>query len=213
MLAAIEANELIVAIGECGLDYDRLHFSNQTIQNRVFPYHFTLAKATSLPLFLHDRNTNGDLLRHLSAHREEIKGGGVIHSFTGTLTDMRAYVELGLYIGVNGCSLKTEENLAVVKEIPADRLLLETDAPYCGITSSHASNQYVSLRFDPIGKEKWLSGRMVKSRSEPAMILQVMQVIAAIRGISLNELSQICARNTQVLFPRIRSRAATDSKS
>lgn len=60
--------------------------------------------------------------------QEEVGRVGVVHSFTGTMEEMKELVQMGLFIGVNGCSLKTEENLEVVREIPLDRLMLETGA-------------------------------------------------------------------------------------
>ena len=73
---------------------------------------------------------------------------GVVHSFTGTLDELKELVEMGLFIGVNGCSLKTEENLAVVKEIPLDRLLLETDSPWCEPRPTHASASFIKQLID-----------------------------------------------------------------
>lgn len=119
----------IVAVGECGLDYDRLKFSSKEEQMPVFLAHFELAEATGLPMFLHDRNTSGDFANVIKENRSRFSTG-VVHSFTGTLTDMREYLEQNLYIGLNGCSLKTPENLDVAKAVPLDRLMLETDCPY-----------------------------------------------------------------------------------
>lgn len=110
---------------ECGLDYDRLFFSPKDVQLRHFALHFDLAAKHGLPLFLHDRNTSGDFLRIMRAHRHRVPGG-VVHSFTGTAGEAKEYLDMGLQLGINGCSLKTEENLAVVRGLPLDRLLLET---------------------------------------------------------------------------------------
>jgi TatD DNase family protein len=78
---------------------------------------------------------------------------------------------LGLYIGVNGCSLKTEENIEVVKNIPLDRILLETDAPYCDIRNTHASSKFIKTKFDKVKKEKMKKGLICKDRNEPCMIV------------------------------------------
>ena len=142
---AVSNAEVVVAIGECGLDYDRLFFCDADTQRRFFPLQINLAMDLGLPLFLHDRNSGGDFLSILKDARARGAAGskpfpgGVVHSFTGTEGELQAYVELGLYISVNGCSLKTPENLDVVKKIPLDRLLIETDAPWCDIRNTHAS--------------------------------------------------------------------------
>lgn len=114
----------VVAVGECGLDYDRLQFCEKEEQMRGFVAQFQLAEESGLPMFLHDRNTGGDFGRVVRANRERFSTG-VVHSFTGQLDEMLNYVNMDLYIGVNGCSLKTEENLQVVAQIPLDRLMLE----------------------------------------------------------------------------------------
>ena len=76
-------------------------------------------------MFLHNRNTGDDFVNMIKANRHRFTNG-VVHSFTSTVEEMKQLVDLGLYIGINGCSLKTEENLQVVKEIPRDRLMIET---------------------------------------------------------------------------------------
>lgn len=83
-----------------------------------------------LPLFLHSRAAHDDFLRLLKARLHELPKRGLVHSFTGTAEEMKACVEMGFSMGVNGCSLKSEDNLAVVKEIPMDRLMIETDGPW-----------------------------------------------------------------------------------
>jgi TatD DNase family protein len=119
----------VVAIGELGLDYDRLQFSSKAEQMPAFEAQFVLAEKTGLPLFLHDRNTVGDFAAVIRKNRGRFSTG-VVHSFTGTLEEMQEYVAQGLYIGLNGCSLKTSENIEVAKLVPLDRLMLETDCPY-----------------------------------------------------------------------------------
>ncbi|KAJ1800519.1 hypothetical protein LPJ59_001038 [Coemansia sp. RSA 2399] len=198
----------IVAVGECGLDYDRLHFSDKETQNRHFVRHFDLAEATGLPLFLHDRNTGDDFVRIVRENRRKFSTG-VVHSFTGTAEELRELLALDLYIGVNGCSLKTDENLAVVKLIPVDRLMIETDCPYCEIRPTHASYKLL----DPAGcgedgwkapdakrKERWCSDCLVKGRNEPCTIRSVLQVVARLHNISEEDLAASMFENTRKVF-------------
>ncbi|KAI7859190.1 hypothetical protein BDC45DRAFT_543567 [Circinella umbellata] len=165
----------VVAIGECGLDYDRLHFCPKETQQKYFQVQFDLAEKTQLPMFLHNRNTGDDFYNMIKDNRHRFRHG-VVHSFTGSLEEMKKLIELDLYIGVNGCSLKTEENLQVVKEIPTDRLMIETDAPWCEIRPTHASHKYLDNipkeekeLYMPLTKkkEKFEMGYMVKNRCEP----------------------------------------------
>ncbi|KAJ2845119.1 hypothetical protein IWW36_004920, partial [Coemansia brasiliensis] len=177
----IDANrDVVVAVGECGLDYDRLHFSGKDVQNKYFERQFELAEATGLPMFLHNRNTSDDFVRIVRENRSRFSNG-VVHSFTGTVEEARELLDLGLYIGINGCSLKTEESLAVVKSIPVDRLMIETDCPYCDVRRTHAGYRLLEQASiaggwtapDSKKKERWASDSTVKGRNEPCMIRQV----------------------------------------
>lgn len=131
----------IVAIGECGLDYDRLHFSEKEPQLARFEEQLELAVRFQRPLFLHCRAAQADFVRLLrprindiakacqrqgEAHDPARKRVGVAHCFTGTVDEMRELVDLGLFVGLTGCSLRTDEGIEVAKAIPLDRLMLET---------------------------------------------------------------------------------------
>lgn len=191
----------IVAIGECGLDYDRLHFCEKEYQRRGFAAQLQLAEKYNLPMFLHNRNTDGDFLSMVRQYRSCMSRGGVVHSYDGSIEEMKQLVELGLYIGINGCSMKTEENLSMIAEIPVDRLLLETDAPWCGIKNTHASKKHVITEFPATKKkEKFEKGYMVKDRSEPCMIVQVLEVVAAVKGIEPGALAEQVYQNSVLLF-------------
>ncbi|OEH78056.1 family domain-containing protein [Cyclospora cayetanensis] len=117
----------IVAVGEIGLDYDRLHFCDAPTQKQCFELQLALCHTSRLPLFLHMRNAASDFIDILQ-RRENLwrPRGGVAHSFTGTAEEAKQLLDAGLYIGLNGCSLKTQENLAVVQQLPLSRILLET---------------------------------------------------------------------------------------
>lgn len=121
---------LAVAFGEIGLDYDRLFLTPKEQQLRYFEAQLDLAVELGLPLFLHSRAASSDFERLLEARMARLPRRGLVHSFTGTVEEMRRMVELGLDVGVNGCSMKTEENVTVVREIPLDRLQIETDGPW-----------------------------------------------------------------------------------
>jgi TatD DNase family protein len=192
-----------VAFGEIGLDYDRLFLSPKETQLKYFEPQLDLAIELQMPLFLHSRACSEDFERILKSKLDNLPKRGLVHSFTGTIDEMNAMVEMGFDVGVNGCSLKTEENLAVVKKIPLDRLQIETDGPWCEIRPSHASSQY--LKDGPIvpkavKKEKWQSGMMVKGRNEPSTIAQVAHVVGKVKGISTEEVCAAAWHNSISMF-------------
>ena len=99
----IEANkEKIVAIGECGLDYDRLNFCPAETQKKYFEAQLDLSQATKLPLFLHCRAAANDLLEILKANQDKLEAKGVVHSFDGSLEQAQEFINLGFFIGING---------------------------------------------------------------------------------------------------------------
>lgn len=191
----------VVAVGECGLDYDRTQFCSQEDQLPAFIAQFSIAEATGLPMFLHDRNTKGDFGRVVRENRSRFSTG-VVHSFTGTMEEMQNYVDLDLYIGINGCSLKTLENLQVAAAVPLPRIMLETDSPYCQIRPAHAGSTLIKTTWPAKDKKKFSPDAVVKSRCEPCMIRQVCEVLASVKGISEEELAHAAFNNTmKVFFP------------
>lgn len=199
LLTLAQSSNKVVAIGECGLDYDRLKFCPKETQLKYFERQLDLAEQTRLPMFLHCRNASSDLIDIVSRHRHRISGA-VVHSFTGSADDVLSFVDLGFYIGINGCSLKTAENLEVVKGIPSDRLMLETDAPWCEIRPTHDSFKHVLTTFPSRKKEKFEDKLRVKSRNEPSCIIQVLEVLSAVRSEDQAQLAETVYRNTCNLF-------------
>lgn len=209
----------IIAIGECGLDYDRLHFSSKEEQLCQFELQLQLAKEYQLPLFLHCRAAHTDFItiirRQMSQKIEgsdERKRTGVVHCFTGTLDEMKELIEMGFLIGMTGCSVRSQEGIAVAKEIPLDRLMLETDAPWCDLRATHASAPFWSAfskarpglaqLYQPASakKEKWDKEKTVKGRNEPCAIGCVAAVIAQVKGITIEEVASAALNNTQFLL-------------
>jgi TatD DNase family protein len=189
---AFEAKEAghAVAFGEIGLDYDRLFLTGKEQQLKYFEAQLDLAIEVQLPLFLHSRAAAEDFERLLAARLPQLPKRGLVHSFTGTLEEMQRLVALNLDIGVNGCSMKTEENIEVVRAIPLERLQIETDGPWCEMRPSHASAKY--LKDAPplpksVKKEKFAEGCMIKGRNEPCAISNVAYAIAAIKEITVEE--------------------------
>ncbi|UZJ52213.1 hypothetical protein CBS101457_001533 [Exobasidium rhododendri] len=219
----------IIAIGECGLDYDRLSFSEKPHQLKHFELQLQLAKQYHLPLFLHCRAAHADFISILRPHLEAIakvraigpgydedsKGrmrSGVVHCFTGSVEEMNELVELGLFIGLTGCSLKTQEGIDVARDVPLDRLLLETDAPWCDMRSTHASAPLLAAftehhpdlvqLYQPstAKKEKWDQSKMVKGRNEPCTIGSIAAVISQAKGIAFEEVASAAFNNSHFLL-------------
>ena len=121
----------VVAIGECGLDFNR-DFSPRPVQLEWFEKQVELAVELQMPLFIHEREAGDALLDVLRRHRAGIKAA-VVHCFTGDEATLDAYLELDLHIGITGWICDERRGLelqALVTKIPLDRLMLETDAPY-----------------------------------------------------------------------------------
>ncbi|GAA6015094.1 hypothetical protein JCM11491_001658 [Sporobolomyces phaffii] len=196
-----------LAVGECGLDYDRLFLSSKEAQLKAFPPQLALATKHDLPLFLHSRNCHDDFVSILRAHPVPVRG--VVHSFTGTLAEARELVSLGLAIGVNGCSLKTSDNLAVVEAVPLASLMVESDCPWCEIRPSHASARLLADLPDALRdawtvkmakKEKFVAGGGVKGRNEPASTGLVAWVVSRLKGVTVEEVAEVTTRNAMAMF-------------
>ncbi len=124
-------NERIVAVGECGLDYDRM-FSKKENQLRCFERQIEIAEKLDMPLFLHERSASEDFIEVFEKHRDICKKS-VVHCFTGDEDTLKIYLEMGFNIGITGwiCDERRAADLRrAVRHIPIDRVLLETDAPY-----------------------------------------------------------------------------------
>ncbi|WCJ34174.1 3'-5' ssDNA/RNA exonuclease TatD [Euphorbia peplus] len=193
----------VVAIGECGLDYDRLHFCPAEVQKKYFEKQFELAYATKLPMFLHMRAAAEDFCEIMERNKDRFSAG-VTHSFTGSAEDRdKLLLFNNMYIGVNGCSLKMAENLDVVKGIPVERMMIETDSPYCEIKSTHAGINFVKSVWPSKKKEKYDPNSIVKGRNEPCLVRQVLEVVAGCKGLTdIEEMSRTIYHNTsRVFFP------------
>lgn len=196
----------VVAVGEAGLDYARLEFSDKNSQLKVFLAQIDIACEAKLPMFLHNRETGGDFLSVMKEHAPRIvkeAGGAVVHSYDGTAEEAAELIELGLYIGINGCSLKTEDNVKVAAGIPLDRLMLETDCPWCGVRRTHAGHKHVKTQFDVVKKPDRLKNgedKGVKDRCEPAHIVQVAEIVAGARGCPVQEVAEAARQNAIKVF-------------
>ena len=126
-----KTNNKIVAIGECGLDFDRM-FSTKENQIKCFEKQIEIAETLNMPLFLHERNAVEDFIKVLSNHKEICKKS-IVHCFTGNAEILKKYLSMGCYIGITGwiCDSRRAKDLRqAVRYIPLDRIMIETDSPF-----------------------------------------------------------------------------------
>jgi len=188
-LREIAKSPRAVAIGECGLDFNR-NYSPHPDQEKWFLAQVDLAKELNKPLFMHSRDAFprfSDLLKE----RRPLPPA-VAHCFTGEKAELRSYLDLGLYIGITGwiCDERRGRHLVgLVKEIPRDRLLLETDSPYLAPRD---------LRPQPRAR-----------RNEPAFLPHILAAVARALGRPAEEVAAETTRNATRLFGLNESGTAT----
>jgi TatD DNase family protein len=130
-LRALALQPQVVAIGECGLDYNR-DFSPRPLQDKWFAAQIELACEIKKPLFLHERDAHQRFVEIISEYKDRLPKA-VVHCFTGTAAELKTYLDLGFYIGITGwiCDERRGYHLReLVRTIPLDRLMIETDAPF-----------------------------------------------------------------------------------
>ena len=179
-LIALAAHEEVVGIGESGLDY---YYENspRAAQQVSFRAHIAAARATGLPLIVHSRDADADTAAMLREAHAEAPLTGVIHCFTAGPELARAALEIGFFISVAGVvSFKKAEALrAVLREVPLERLLIETDAPYLAP---------VPMR----GK-----------RNEPAFVAHTAAALARLKDLPLEEVVRMTGDNARRLFSKM----------
>lgn len=171
----------VVAIGECGLDFNR-NYSPHPSQEKWFVAQLELGCELAKPLFLHSRDAHPRVADILRAHRSRMPPA-VAHCFTGERDELHAYLELGLYVGITGwiCDERRGRHLlGLVRDIPAERLLVETDSPY--LTPRDMKPQPKSRR------------------NEPAFLPHILRTVARALGDSPEALAERTARNARAFF-------------
>ena len=175
-LETLAQRKRVVGIGETGLDYYYDHSPRQT-QREVFVRFLELAVAVSRPVICHVRDAHEDAIDLLRAGPLP-DAGGVIHCFSGNAEDARRYLDLGLYLSFSGVLTfkKADDIRAAAAYAPADRLLVETDAPYLAPVPHRGQ------------------------RNEPSYVAKTLEVLAQVRGLSPSRAAEATTANAFRLF-------------
>lgn len=175
----------VVAVGECGLDYHR-NLSAPDLQRAAFAAQLQIAVASAKPVFLHQRDAHVDFLAIVREFAADLTRG-VAHCFTGGPAELEAYLDLGLYIGVTGwvCDpARGQELREAVPRIPAERLMIETDAPYLLPRDMRGSGK--SRRNEPCNLPH-IATTLAGLRREPLETLAASTTANAVRFFALEE--------------------------
>ncbi|MCZ8323760.1 MAG: TatD family hydrolase [Sphingomonadaceae bacterium] len=178
-LLEIAAHPRVIAIGETGLDYYYDHSDRET-QQALFRRHIAVARETGLPLIVHTRDAEDDTARIMAEEMERGAYPALIHCFTASANFARIVLDLGLTISLSGIvTFKNAKDLqAIAAEVPEDRLLVETDAPFLA----------------PVPNR----GKVC----EPAFVADTARFVAELRGVSPEALAETTTRNFQRLFTK-----------
>lgn len=183
-LKSLSQHPKVVAIGEIGLDYYR-EWTPHNIQKRIFQLQLELAAEIQRPAIIHCRDSFQDIQRMLSDWVSEFSGNGlskapgILHSFSGNIEQAEPFIGLNFYFGISGpVTFKNAEvSRQTVAQLPLDRILIETDAPYL---TPHPRR----------GK-----------RNEPAFVYYVLEKIAEIHDLSPSKMSEVTFENSLNVFP------------
>jgi TatD DNase family protein len=169
------AEPLVVAVGETGLDFFR-NYAPHDAQRELFVRHITLARRLDKPLIIHSRAAETEALQTLRREKA-YETGGVMHCFSGSAAEAREAVDMGFFISIAGPVTYPRSDLPdIVREIPVEFLLVETDAPYLAPQSRR--------------------GR----RNEPAFAVETARAVAEIKGLSEEDIHRITTFNARALF-------------
>ncbi len=179
-LIALTKLPKVVALGEAGLDYFYQHGS-RAAQERGFRAHIAAARATGLPLVIHTREADDDCARILDEEMAQGKFSAVLHCYTGGRNLARRAIDLGMSISFTGIlTFKNSQSIRdIAAELPADRIMVETDAPYLA------------------------PGQFRGKRNEPAYVVETAKVLAQTRGVTLEEISRQTTENFFNLFSKV----------
>lgn len=169
----------VVAIGECGLDFNR-EFSPKNKQIEVFEAQLHLAADTQLPVYLHERDA---FETQLACLKKPPTLTGIAHCFTGSTNELRAYLDLGLFIGITGwlCDeRRNQELVAALNYLPLERIIIETDSPYL--------------------LPRTLPTKPKNRRNEPAFLPEIARELARLKKLDLQEVAEQTTRNFLQLF-------------
>jgi TatD DNase family protein len=181
-LKKLLAKKHVVSVGECGLDFNR-DLSPRNIQERVYDEQLQLAVEVQKPLFLHERDAFKRFVEITKQYNGKLPNG-VVHCFTGTVEEAKTYLDMGLYIGITGSisDRRFPQLVDVVKFVPLDRLMIETDSPYMMPRNMPRKE----IKFD--------------RRNEPAYLPWVARSIAEAKGVSFEEIDESTTRTTKQFF-------------
>ncbi len=174
----LSAKPKVVAIGECGLDY--YHIKDETSKKKqelAFIQQIELALAVKKPIMIHCREAFDDLIEVLKANNSKLQTTpGIIHFFSGNLTQATRLLDMGFYFTFGGVITFARDYDEIIKTVPINRLMLETDAPY--ITPAPHRGK----------------------RNEPVFVIEVAKKIAEIKGVDFEEVSHHTVENTRAVF-------------
>ncbi len=174
-------NPYVIGIGECGLDY----YYNADIkehQLRVLKVHIMAAQESGLPLIIHNRASDEDMIKILTEAYRQKPFKGELHCFSSSAELCKAALDIGFYISASGIITfkKSEELRKIFAEVPNDKLLIETDAPYLAPVPHRGQ------------------------RNEPAFVVHTAEVLAQIKKMSITEIAQLTTNNFLSLFKKVR---------